>query len=144
VVNEEKVTPIWYQLFYEMVDEFNEESVFLWNNRELEDFCKGYTEDAIMVTGAGIYKGRDAILRAYQEAYPDTSRMGTISVEGINICLPPNDKDEEHDVLVSMATAIVRCVITLNGNIIEDGYSMLTFVLDDKGEIFIAQDTSNS
>ena len=142
VVNTEKVTPIWYQAFSDLVNEFNEMSVHEWSTQDLESFCMGYTEDAVMVTSAGIFKGRDAILQAYQEAYPDRSRMGTISAEVVDICFPPDDKDKDHDVLVSMAVAIIRCIVTLDGNVTEDGYSMVTFVLDHKGDMYIAQDTS--
>jgi uncharacterized protein (TIGR02246 family) len=143
MVSVEKVTPIWYQQFSDRVDEFNQESVQQWNECDLEGFCTGYAEDAVMVTNVGISNGRQTILQAYLTSYPDRSRMGTISVKVVDIRFPPDNKDNDHDVLVSMATAIVHCIITLDGSLTEDSYSMVTFILDPAGEMYIVQDTSN-
>lgn len=137
MTNTEKVVPVRRQTFSGLINKFNDESVRVWNRHELESFCDGYADDATMVTSVGIFKGRKAILHAYEEAYPDRSRMGTISAEVVDIRFPP------YGAFVSMATAIVRCTIILSKGVIEEGYSMVTFVLDHSGEVYIAQDTSN-
>jgi hypothetical protein len=145
VVNANKVTPIEHQEFSEQIGVFNSVSVEQWNDRDLEEFCRNYTEDAVMVTSAGIFKGREAILQAYLTAYPDRSLMGIISVEVVDIRFPPDDRydDDSEDLLASMATAVIHCVVTVDGIVTEDCYSMVTFVLDHEGDMYIAQDTSN-
>ena len=141
MANTTKVTPIGHQAFSDLIDVFNQAGAEDWNARDLEGFCLGYAEDAIMVTSAGIFKGREAILQAYLAHYPDRWRMGAVSIEVVDIRFAPDDSPK--DVLTSMATAIIRCVVTFDGRVTEDGYSMVTFVLDHEANMYIVQDTSN-
>lgn len=136
MTNTGTVKPIHRQAFSDLIDEFNGVSVSAWNDCALAKFCNGYSQDAIMVTVAGVFRGREAIYHAYTEAYPDYSRMGTITAEVVDIRFPPDG------IFVSMATAIIRCVITLEDEATEEGHSMVTFALDQAGDLYIVQDTS--
>lgn len=129
--------------FRSSVDAFNDRAVQLWNAGKLEEFCEGYAEDATYVTSKGLVKGRENILRSYQEACPDRSRMGQISTELVELRIPTGGTRIPDDYgSTSIGVGIVYWKVEVDGVQTEDGYSMVTFLNCPSSGIVIVQDTS--
>jgi ketosteroid isomerase-like protein len=89
-----------------------------WNRGDLEGFCEGYTDDAIYVSARGLRRGRDQILAAYREAYPDRTAMGTLSLEVLGL------EDNGVNAMVVLRWSIDRG---------PDGHALLGFRRTDAG-----------
>lgn len=54
-----------------------------WNEHDLEKICAFYAENAWFLSKSGCVRGRENILAKYRTGYPNSSSMGTLSLEVI-------------------------------------------------------------
>ena len=52
-----------------------------WNRGDLDAFCSVYADDALFLSPAGSFRGRQAILARYRTRYPDRTAMGTLRLD---------------------------------------------------------------
>ena len=95
--------------FLEKVAAFNHHHLRMWNERNLEKFCEGYTVDATMtIAGHEPLQGRERILEVHNGLYRDRSLMGhMLSVEILATTHPDGAPCSDSE-KVTMVVALVR------------------------------------
>lgn len=73
----EEVTELTEQIVQEVSNQFAE----AWNRGDIAGACEIYANDALYLTSKGLVRGKEAIVKAYHEAYPDPKTMGQLSLE---------------------------------------------------------------
>lgn len=128
------------KIFTDYVNALNKRAADLWQKGDIKGFCEYYAEDATYVTPKGVVQGRDNILKAFEEAYPEhqTGIMNPIYVDLVEVRFPPRAQK------VNMGVAIVCSRVgDFFREVVPAGHSMLTFVLTEDGSgVLIVQDTS--
>jgi ketosteroid isomerase-like protein len=57
-----------------------------WNRGSLEDYMKGYWKsDSLVFIGKSVTYGYEATLRNYKRSYPDTSKMGKLQFDLLQV-----------------------------------------------------------
>lgn len=108
-----------------------------WNRHDLNSVCAFYAEDASFISESKHVRGNQNILKRYQENYPDSSSMGTLALDIVEI--RPNK-----DILykeVFFASAILKWNLRKQDGQLCSGFSLVTFEQNNE-QIRIAQDMS--
>ena len=125
------------QKFREAIVRFNNHATDMWNERNLERFCEGYDEDAVYVCGGEIVRGREHILDCYKKAYANELSMGKLSLRIHDLRFVSVSSDD----VVTMAVAILRWRTNGTNGKKENGYSMVTYRVTERG-LEVVQDVS--
>jgi ketosteroid isomerase-like protein len=110
----------------------------LWNEGKLEEACECYAEDASSVGPMGYIQGKNSILKIvenYLQTFPDTSKMGHLTLEVLEVRSIPADK-----FISTMATALVRWALHI-GKESRTGYFLGVYQRRG-GKLYLVQDIS--
>ena len=71
------------------IQELLQEQVQAWNRGDLEAFMAGYarTDSLRFASGGDVYRGWQAALERYRNAYPDRAAMGTLAFDRLDVQL---------------------------------------------------------
>jgi len=123
-----------------------EDKAAAWNRGDLERFAAAYADDAVLVSPAGLTRGRDEILARYRKRYPDEAARGTLSFEILDVRYATSPKDATRRKTATPPP--VRGVTVLakwklaRDEAPAEGHTLLVFLPKERGGWVIAQDAS--